>query len=246
MMGFQTWQSKGAGAPVLIFIPGFLSETNQATGLNAWRKGLLQFARRRHLTCSDLVWESESLFTALAPLLNIHSNPEEMLKVWDSAKTKSEEVAHRLASVVEQMQEPVHIVGHSLGAVIGARTAQLLQNKTLQSLTLLAPAIKASEFNEQQVVRRVETPPHIFHSRRDMTLMCLFGLSQFPDTIASKNPLSYFNQILATRIHDPALGVVGLDSPLSISIDVTPLLHFQYANVIHDILRQAPHLKAGS
>ena len=210
MMGFQTWQHKGTGAPVLIFIPGFLSETNQATGLNGWRKGLLQFAHNRYLTCSDLLWESESLFTALAPLLNIHSNPEEMLKVWNSAQAKSEEVAHRLAPVIEQMQEPVHIVGHSLGAVIGARTAQLLRDKTLQSLTLLAPAIKSSDFDEQQVARGVQTPLHIFHSRRDMTLMCLFGLSQSPDTIASKNPLHYFNQILATRIHDPSLGVVGL------------------------------------
>jgi pimeloyl-ACP methyl ester carboxylesterase len=241
MLHFQTWQQGAPNAPILIFIPGFLSETSQATDIHTWRKGIRRFTRNKPFTCADLVWESESFFSALTPLLNIHSDPTEMLKVWGNAKSKAHETAAALATKLREMQRCVHIVGHSLGATIGLNAAaQLARSSTkLQSLTLMAPAVRQSEFPAQDIAAGVQTKPTIFYSRRDMTLMCLFGLASAPDVVKSRNALNYINQILSSRLQDPAVGVAGYQSQDASQHDVTPLLHFQYAPKVANILEMS-------
>ena len=88
------------------------------------------------------------------------------------------EYAMDIAELVESLAEPVHIVGHSLGAAVAFLTASLLQSQC-KSLTLLEGAVPipgdASDFAHQwrqaYRARRESRPRNIYPSVDDLTTL---------------------------------------------------------------------------
>lgn len=229
-------------APLVVFVHGFLSQTDPNMSMSGWTDEILKFSEQKVISCAGLYWESESIFDAIRPLIQAHSNPSELLKLWTSAKTSADQTVDFLVNFVEATPKRIILLGHSLGGRIVLKTAERLQTKKLHGLIALASAVEAKELDLHKVSANVTQKPQIYYSHRDLVLLCLFGLASNPKAVMSRNPFTYVQQILESRSSSPAIGCAGIPREHMTafeSIDATPLMHFQYTRNIAQILHRA-------
>lgn len=250
-MKFKPLYDAGAHAPLLIFIPGFMTEplADYKDPFPSWSEGIRKFCKLQGFSACILQWPAGNI----AEFSSIGRRKFDITKsvgsTWNRAVRNADMQARTLRSEIQSLQREIILVGHSLGGRIALRSAEGLRGRKLRSLVALAPAYDISIVKFTEISNRVEKKPIVCYSHQDMTLSVLFTCGQnnkaLIDCIRNiratpANSLRVLAGILDQRASNPALGLVGVPREFESSYisKNTQLRHYEYSAHIEDLLNQ--------
>lgn len=243
-MQLKIWETaKESNNPLLIFIAGYLNETTANSETEGWAKPCIEYAKEQGYSVGLVYWKSQSLFDLIPQSLSIFDIATTGVKSFTRAKEKADSEAQVLANYLTQIQRPIILVGHSLGARIAIKVAECITFK-LKALVLLAAAIEENSCNLDKVYKNVIEKPIVCYSKNDMVLSYLYSFAKNPKLVSktkSVKLLGLVNQVLENSIAAPPIGLVGVSNiyrKLYACYDLSPLSHQQYAVHLKSILER--------
>ena len=252
-MHLKMWCDGEPKAPIIIVIPGFMNETDITNPLKGWTAPTLQFAHTRMFSAAGLYWNSKSFTQPEIDSISPHNLQKGVLNMWRAARKEADRVANQLGYILEHIDRPVILIGHSLGARIALLYASQKKTAPLQSIYALAPAVSISEIDISQVEKNVDRNVLIGYSKKDLVLQCLYPIgkhknlfSQTVESVKKKDveALSLISRIVSNHVEDPPIGCIGLDTT---HLEKTHtynlnLRHINYSSRLFEILSQAEEL----
>jgi pimeloyl-ACP methyl ester carboxylesterase len=187
----QHWvESPNPFAPLIIVIPGFLTQQDPIRPFDEWSEPVIQLAQERGLSAAGLYWPSghisdffeniNLLDYAGAGLLTMGFKA---LKVWERALNATEQAGRNFREWLPQGPRPIILLGHSLGARLALITAEHVPLKRLSGVITFAAAYESRVCNYSHLDRGVSQPPLIAYSHNDSVLKTLFIAGQNPEII---------------------------------------------------------------
>jgi hypothetical protein len=252
-MHLKIWCDGEPNAPIVVVIPGFMNETDIENPLKGWTAPTVQFARTHMFSAGGIYWDSKSFTKNEIDSLSLHNLQNGVLNTWRAARKEADRVAKSLDTVLNNVDRPVILVGHSLGARIALLYASQKNIKPIQSIYALAPAVSASEIDASQIENNVEKSVLVGYSRQDLVLQCLYPIGRnkglFSQTIKSVKrrdikALSLISRIVSNHVENPPIGCVGLDTS---KLEKTKTYEFSvhhthYCQNLFEILSQVEEL----
>ena len=256
----QHWvESSNPFAPLIIVIPGFLTQQNSDRPFDEWSEPVIQFAHEHNLSVAGLYWPSGKLsdfFEGIEWLqfagAGLVSMGLQALRVWERAINATEQAGRNFNEWLPRGPRPIILLGHSLGARLALITAQHVPLKRLSGVIALAPAYETHLCNYSHLDRGVRQPPLITYSDKDLVLKTLFIAGQNPEIITLGIAGQLIRQIglplafakyMFDRTYDAALGSVGVPEIHQEVCTSWNVSHFDHQDLGHnDYVRLLPEI----
>ena len=236
-------------APLIIVIPGFLTQEHPETPFEGWSEPFIKLAEERDLCVGGLYWPSGSLhdFFGDVSLLDyvgakIINFGFDALNTWQRAVDATEQAGRNFEEWLPHTQRPIILVGHSLGARLALIAAQYVSPQRLHGVVALAPAYEARLCDYTLLDRGVKSPPLIAYSSNDMVLKTLFIAGQHPEIVTlgllSRLTGKFALPLLLGKytfdyIRDGALGTLGVPEEhlqMCTSWDLSEFKHMSFGH----------------
>ena len=244
-------------------------DPTKALDARAWQQELERVVdtERHELSCFH--WASESLvglFASCAELLYRergslslralgvgHKLAQKLQRTWREATLSADAAGAALYERVRAQAErspdqAIYIIGHSLGARIALRFAELLSAQPLQApvyISAWAPAIDQEELN-WDAISRLPQAPELFHSPHDLVLKYLYKLGKV--SLTGIQALDIAALTLAMAQKNSAVGLNGAGSTypqeLQISLEDTAIGHLTYLSEMPTLFERSTMLQA--
>ena len=260
----QMWrESSNPSAPLIIVIPGFLTQEHPETPFEGWSEPFINLAQERDLSVGGLYWPSGTLsdfyngvdFSKYSGSDIIKIGPR-VLQAWQTAVAATEQAGRNFEEWLPRDPRPIILVGHSLGARLALIAAQHVEPQRLHGVVALASAYESRLCDYALLSRGVKTSPLIAYSSNDRVLQTLFIVGQNPELI-SMGVLNIFARVIPPQIalpillakyafdyvRDGALGLVGVPSEHAEMCTTWDLSGFKHISFGHtDYVEHLPDL----
>lgn len=247
-MNLKIWSDGEANKPIVIIIPGFLNETDIETPLQGWDDPVIRFCSENMFSAAGLYWDSKSFTRNAVNTLSLHKLQNGILDTWRAARKEADRISKKLDSILNGIDRPVILVGHSLGGRIALKYASRKGIKNLQSVYALAPAVSQAEIDLEVIEQNVEKSVIIGYSKRDLVLQCLYPIGRNKSTFSQLTKslkrrdvkaLRYLSQIVSNHVENPPIGCVGIsdtDTLKKTILRAFGISHTQYCSELYSIL----------
>jgi len=244
-------------------------DPTKALDARAWQQELERMVdiERHELSCFH--WASESLvglFGSCAQLIYrerrslslsavgvVHKLAQKLQRTWREATLSADaagaELYERVRAQAERSpDQAIYIIGHSLGARIALRFAELLSAQPLQVpvyISAWAPAIDQGELN-WDAISKLPQAPELFHTPHDLVLKYLYKLGEV--SLTGIQALDIAALTLAMAQKSSAVGLKGAGSTypqeLQISLKDTAIGHLTYLSEMPTLFERSTMLQA--
>lgn len=247
-MNLKIWSDGEVNKPIVIVVPGFLNETSIETPLKGWDEPIIRFCNENMFSAAGLYWDSKSFTRNEVNSLSLHKLQNGILDTWRAARKEADRISKKLGSILNNIDRPIILVGHSLGGRIALQYASQKGIKPLQSVYALAPAVSQSEIDLDSIEQNVEKSVIIGYSKRDLVLQCLYPIGRNKSTFSQLmkslkrrdlKALRYVSKIVSNHVENPPIGCVGIsmtDTLKKTELREFEISHTQYCSELYSIL----------
>lgn len=248
-MNLKIWCDGSPNAPIVVVIPGFLNETDISNPLKGWDEPILQFCSENMFSAGGLYWDSKSFTKNEVNSLSLHKLQNGILDTWRAARKEADRISKKLDEILNVVDRPIILVGHSLGGRIALQYASRKGIKPLRSVYALAPAVSRSEIDLETIEENVEKSVILGYSKRDLVLQCLYPIGRNKSTFSQLvkslkkrdiKALRYISKLVSNHIDSPPIGCVGtnLVNLKKTELREFEISHTQYCSELYNILNE--------
>lgn len=252
MFEFKIWrESTSKDKPLVVFIPGFLTEDSVKNN-NAWVDQLLLFAIEKDYSIGAVLWDSQTPSKILdMDSFNLTSISVSLIERWSDTSERADSLVKHLVDMTSYFKDKKTIlIGHSLGARIALKAVETCPLNTFHSVVAMAPACTQDFCDFEKIRKNTKRKPIVLFSAYDRVLDFLFPTAQNKNDLLNsiKSTNSTTKILLAIGTHyfihrhkNAALGFVGIESSSVNNINASNLLktevgHLTYEKLIKKIL----------
>jgi len=220
---------------------------------------------RCDVTCFD--WASQSLVELIAQSAQLiyrhraqlslklvdtlHAVGMKLYQTWREAMDQADGSVESLYELVaerasESPDQPIYIVGHSLGARIALRLAERLKERPVDvpvRVSAWAPAIDQDEL-VWATLRELPEPPEVFYTHNDLVLRYLYKIGRA--SLTGVKGIDMFSLPVTLASKGRAVGLIGAGEGyperLQISLEDTAIGHLTYLSEMPTVMGRSAYL----